>query len=100
MSNAVNQTLTDLIVMAKTWRQDREQFLIKGGDNRLEVNEFEAELDEHFNLFLFRQWQLGIITKEEYVYTWSSIHDEWVKLFCKAQEMDRLSTLGWWLLYG
>jgi len=100
MSNEVTTILKELTVMAQRWREDRERFLVKGGDNSLEVNEFEAELDEHFNLFLFRQWQLGIISKEQYVETWSAVHNEWVILVSKAREMTRLSKMKWWIFYG
>lgn len=79
-----DKLINELYWRAKAWRIDRERFLVPGEDNSLEVNEFEAELDEYFFPYITRLWVVGFFSKEEYVAVWSGVREEWVVLWKKA----------------
>ena len=74
----------DYLRMARKWRIDRQQYIIPGGDNAAELEEFAAELEDMM-LTILRLASAGILDRNEARRWCAEVHNEWVKLTIYAR---------------
>jgi len=89
----------DLINIARNWRRFQERYISRGGDNRIELGDFEADLYDQLVFPLKGMAQRGIVTEAEAQQWGSDILNEWVLLtiYAKGRWWHKL----WrWLING